>query len=90
MSEEMEVGDRIRVPIYCMGYASGYEDFTVELFRHCLGIFETNDHRKAQIFKPLCELYEIGPESKSDYIPNFGEYQTEFVQAWSDLPRVVE
>ena len=86
----MEQGERIRVKTYCMGHVTGFEDFTVELFRHCLGIFHTEQDRQAQQFTPLCELYEPGPDSKQDYISNYGEYQTQWVQAWGDLPRLTE
>ena len=71
----MKAGDRIRLTQYIMGlYANGTEDFTVEEFRFCLGIFKSEDHRQAGNFTPLCELYEAGPESKLDYISNYGEY----------------
>jgi len=83
----MKVGDRIRVIQYMMGCKVGTEDFTVEEFRYCLGIFEDEDRRKAQIFTPLCEIYEPGPSSKRDYISNFGKYNTEYVQAWCDIPK---
>ena len=78
----MKAGDRIRVfRIY-----GDTADYTVEEFRHCLGIFVSEAHRKAGMFTPLCDLYEPGPESKQDYIPNFGEYFTNEVQAWMDIP----
>ncbi|WP_110949196.1 hypothetical protein [Pseudomonas bohemica] len=82
----MKAGNRIRVSTYFMGYPTGYEDFTVEEFRYCLGIFQTPQHRQAGHFTPLCELYERGPDSENDYIPNYGEYFTNPVQGWSDLP----
>ena len=82
----MKAGDKIRVQHYMMGHPSYQEDFTVEEFRHCLGIFEDDEHRMAGRFTPLCELYENGPDSEHSYISNFGEYQTNQVQAWMDLP----
>lgn len=82
----MKAGDRIRVQKYVMGYPSHTEDYTVEEFRFCLGIFLDEDYRKANIFKPLCDLYERGPYSENSYISNFGEYYTNPVQAWMDIP----
>ena len=82
----MKAGNRIRVATYVMGYPSGFEDFTVEEFRYCLGIFQSPQHRLAGQFTPLCELYERGPDSHNGYIPNHGEYVTNLVQGWSDLP----
>lgn len=82
----MKPGCRIRVSTYVMGYECGFEDFTVEEFRYCLGIFRSEQHRAAGDFTPLCELYERGPDSENDYIPNYGSYVTNLVQGWSDLP----
>lgn len=79
----MIAGDRIRV----RGNWGDTEDFTVEEFRHCLGIFESNQHREAGSFTPLCNLYERGPESKNSYISNFGDYVTNEVQGWMDIPK---
>lgn len=82
----MRAGNRIRVTTYCMGHADGYEDFTVEEFRHCLGIFRSPQDREAGNFTPLCELFERGPDSQNKYISNYGEYVSDMVQGWSDLP----
>lgn len=83
----MKAGDRIRIIREIWGYRTGTEDFTVEEFRHCLGIFESEAHREAGRFTPLCELYERGPESEEKYISNFGEYTTNMVPAFMNLPR---
>jgi hypothetical protein len=82
----MKAGDKIRVFTYVMGHPCGTKNFTVEKFRHCLGIFETVAHKQAGRFTPLCDLFEPGPESKKRYISNFGEYDTNQVQAWMDIP----
>jgi hypothetical protein len=82
----MKSGDRIRVTTYIMGYESGFEDYTVEEFRYCLGIFQSPQHRQAGNFTPLCELFERGPDSENSYISNYGEYVTNMVQGWSDIP----
>jgi hypothetical protein len=87
MSKVMKAGDRIRVQFYHMGnHPSEQIDYTVEEFRHCLGIFETDQDREAENFTPLCKLYEPGPDSEQKYISNYGEYYTNKVQSWMDLP----
>ena len=83
----MKVGDRIRVQLYTiLGHPTQKKDYTVENFRDCLGVFLSVDDRTAERFTPLCELYEPGPESEQKYIPNYGEYHTNMVQSWMDLP----
>ena len=83
----MKAGDKIRVQFYIMGTPAYTEDYIVEEFRYCLGVFLSKDHRKAQNFKPLCELYEPAPDAKKGYIPNYGEYWTGYVQSWMDIPK---
>lgn len=82
----MKAGDRIRIQTYYRGSKDELIDYTVEEFRHCLGIFETDQDREAGRFTPLCEIYEPGPESEEKYIPNYGSYTSNLVQAWMDLP----
>lgn len=82
----MRAGNGIKVPEYCFGHLVGWNYFIVEEFRHCLGIFQSDQHRKAGNFTPLCELYERGPDSENSYISNYGEYVTNMVQAWIDVP----
>jgi len=69
-----------------MGHRSGTEDFIVEEFRHCLGIFANNEDRIMERFTPLCDLYGPGPESEQQYMSNRGEYITNMVPSWMDLP----
>ena len=83
----MKAGDKIRVQKYIMGFPAYTEDYTIEEFRYCLGFFESESHRKAGDFIPLCELYERGPDSEDGYIPNYGEYYTNPVQGWMDIPK---
>ncbi|MBL4795910.1 MAG: hypothetical protein JKY50_00695 [Oleispira sp.] len=83
----MKAGDRIRMTHYTMGYADGVVDFTVEEFRFCLGIFESDEHRQSGQFTPLCDLYEPGPDSEDQYISNFGPYMTNKVPSFMNLPR---
>ena len=78
----MKAGDRIRV----FTIFGDTEDYTVEEFRYCLGVFVSSNCRRAGAFTPLCDLYEKGPYSKRDYISNYGEYYTNKVQAWMDIP----
>ena len=85
----MKIGDRIRLETYLGGFniITGTEDFTVEEFRFCLGIFESEEHRQAGMFKPLCELYGPGPDSEDDYIANLGSYVTNQVPSFMNIPR---
>ena len=83
----MKAGDKIRVFTYVFGKETGVKDYIVEEFRYCLGIFQSENHRTAGEFTPLCDLYEPGPESEKKYISNFGEYYTNQVQAWMDIPK---
>ena len=83
----MKAGDRIRIQFYMYGSASSQKDYTVEEFRHCLGVFLSAEDRTAGKFTPLCDMYEPGPESKEKYIPNYGTYYTNQVQSWMDLPQ---
>ena len=78
----MKVGDRIRI----QDYYGGLNDFTIEEFRFCLGVFESQQHREAQSFTPLCELYEPAPDAKPKYIGNFGECWTAYVPSFMNLP----
>lgn len=83
----MEKGDKIKVDVGWSGMYSHWETFTVEEFRYCLGIFQSDEHRLAGNFTPLCELYESGANSEVKYISNYGEYTTNKVQAWIDIPK---
>jgi len=82
----MKAGDRVRLTCYMMAYPCGTEDYTIEEFRYCLGIFESEERRSAGKFTPLCELYEAGPESEISYISNFGEYTTNMVPSFMNIP----
>ena len=78
----MKAGDRIRL----QGHYGDLKDYTVEEFRYCLGVFLSKDHEQSGAFTPLCELYGRGPESENSYISNFGEYITNEVPIWMDIP----
>ncbi len=81
----MKAGDKIRCREYLMGVSTGTSDFTVEEFRFCLGVFQSDQHREAGRFTPLCDLYERGPESEDKYISNFGEYVSNQVPMFMNL-----
>jgi hypothetical protein len=70
-----------------VAYRFGHEDFTVEKFRDCLGYFETEQHRTAGHFTPICELYGFGAGSENSYLANHGEYIKNPVALWMQLPR---
>ena len=75
-------GDRIRIED-----RFGSEDHTLEVFRDCLGYFETDQHRTAGNFTPVFELYGFGAGSESGYLSNYGEYVKNPVALWMQLPR---
>jgi len=78
----MKAGDKIKVfTVY-----GDTADYIVEEFRYCLGVFASPQHREAGYFTPLCDLYENGAESEQKYISNYGEYYSNQVQAWMDIP----
>ena len=79
----MKAGDKIRIK-HQYGYL---EDFTVEEFRFCLGIFKSEEHRKAGNLTALCDLCEAGPESEHGYISNYGDYITNMVPSFMNLPK---
>jgi hypothetical protein len=82
----MKAGNKIRLQHYIFGHPLEQKDYVVEEFRHCLGIFLSDQHRQAEQFTPLCDLYEPGADSEQKYISNHGEYHTNMVQSWMDLP----
>lgn len=82
----MKAGDKIRVQKYMMGKAYDHEDYTVEEFRHCLGVFLCHNDRTASRFTPLCYLYEPAPDAIQGYIGNYGEYYDKWVPAYMNLP----
>ena len=75
-------GDQIRIED-----RFGCEDYTLEMFRDCLGYFETDQHRTAGDFTPVCGLYGFGAGSKHGYLGNHGEYIKNPVALWMQLPR---
>jgi hypothetical protein len=85
MSEQtgLYVGDWIRLT----GWYGQTYDLEVEMFRDCLGVFQSDQHRTAGRFTPLCELYEAGAGSERDYTPNFGEYIKNPVASWMQIPK---
>lgn len=85
--EIMQAGDRVRLNTYMMGLCTGTEDFTIEEFRYCLGVFYNEECREAGKFTPLCELYERGPDSEDKYISHFGEYVSNKVPSFMNIPK---
>ena len=85
MGGNIKIGDTIKVQRYTMGKPNGFANFKIEEFRHCLGFFESENCRKAGEFTPLCHLYIPGPNSKEEYIPNFGPYNTNMIPGWEKV-----
>lgn len=48
----MKVGDRIRLDLGWHGMYSDLQDFTVEEFRYCLGVFLSDEDRQAVNLHP--------------------------------------
>ena len=55
----MKIGDTIKLQVEYEGWTR----FKVEEFRHCLGIFKSDEAREAGRFRPLCKMYIGGPDS---------------------------
>ena len=83
----MKAGDKILIDVGWYGMYEELQDFTVEEFKYSLGIFKSDQHRQAGKFTPLCELYGTGPESETKYISNFGEYVTNQVPLFMNIPK---
>lgn len=83
----MQAGDRIRISKYICGHEIGQDDHTVEEFRYCLGVFLSENDRKAQRFTPLCDIYEPAPDAVQGYISNYGEYHDKWVPSFMNLPK---
>jgi hypothetical protein len=84
-SFHMKAGDRIRLDVGNGNY-SDLRDFTVEEFRFCLGIFLDDYRRYVGEFTPLCELYGPGPDSKHNYLNGYGDYITNKVPLFMNIP----
>lgn len=71
----MKAGDKVKVKL---GYDKhpDWREFKLEEFRYALGIFRSEEHRVMGKFTPLCELYEGGDDSETEYMPHMGEYFT--------------
>jgi len=83
-----QVGDTIRVLQDYWMYKKSYE-YTLEEFRLTLGFFKSEQHREAGVFTALSDedLYDSGPDSKSEYISNFGSYTSNQVPTFEIIRR---
>ena len=82
----VETGDKIALKYYYDETFSHEDIFEVVYFRFALGVFLSEDAKKAEHFTPLCELYKKSENSTQEYIGNYGEYFTNKIPAW----RIVE
>ena len=73
-----KAGDTIRIVRDDNWYGIEVLTFQLEVFRHTLGYFASDNDREASVFTPLSDpdLYGDGPESDSNYISNYGPYRT--------------
>jgi len=76
------VGDTVRVPREMFGKIIEVCEFKLEEFHFCLGFFESDAHRAASKFTPLCDLIEPAPDATWKYWSNFGEYVDKYVQRY--------
>lgn len=63
-------------------WGEGTEEYTVVEHRYTTGIFLSDEAKEAGHITPLCELYVTTTASKTKYIANYGEYQTNLIPAW--------
>lgn len=80
--DKPSVGDTVRVPRYMFGRFVELLEFKLEEFHYCLGFFESDAHRAASRFTPLCEIIEPAPDSNLNYWSHFGEYHDKYVQTY--------
>lgn len=75
---EPKAGDIIRIVRDNSWYGIEVLTFTLEVFRHMLGYFASEQDRKSSRFTALsdADLYGDGPDSQDDYISNYGPYRT--------------
>lgn len=75
---EPKAGDTIRIVRDTHWRGVEVLTFTLEIYRHTLGYFASEDDRIASRFTALSDpdLYGDGPESKDAYISNYGPYRT--------------
>lgn len=77
-----KAGDTVRVPREMWGHIIDVCEFKLEEFHYCLGFFESDAHRAASKFTPLCDLIERAPDAETKYWSNFGEYADKYVQRY--------
>ena len=79
--ETPKVGDTVRVPVYIFGKFAYFDKFKIESYNYCLGFYRGNPKTPCN-FTPLSELYEPGPESEIDYVSNYGQIHTSYIQTF--------
>ncbi|MDU7405630.1 MAG: hypothetical protein E7L15_17460 [Citrobacter portucalensis] len=79
-----KAGDVIRVVSDNYWRGTEVDEYTLEEFRFTLGFFKSDDHRTAGLFTALSDgdLWIDGPDSKDEYICNFGSYRSNQVPAF--------
>lgn len=79
-----KAGDVIRVVSDNGWRGTEVYEYKLEEFRFTLGFFKSDDHRTAGIFTALSdsELWVDGPDTKNEYICNFGSYRSNQVPAF--------
>ncbi|MBQ0243235.1 hypothetical protein [Citrobacter freundii] len=64
-------------------------EYTLEVYRFTLGFFESEDHRVAGRFTPICDsdLWIDGPDTEERYMPHMGLYHSNQVPAFDIIKR---
>lgn len=73
-------GDTVRV--VTDNWYVDINEYTLEVFHHCLGYFKAENDRKACKFTPLSSLLEPSPDAERVYLSHYGEVATKFVQTY--------
>jgi hypothetical protein len=82
----MKVGNRIRIAPEHLDRETEEREFIVVEHRQTFGVFWSEEAREAGDLTPLCDLYIPAEDSETEYIPNYGEYDTKMVPCWTVVP----
>lgn len=78
---EPKVGDTVRVPIYIFGNFAYFSEYKLEMYNYCLGFYKGSPKTPCN-FTPLSSLYEPAPDSEMQYISNYGQIHTDYIQTF--------
>lgn len=81
-----KIGDIVRVPWFIFGKLAYFKEFELTEYNYCLGFYKEGPKTPCN-FTPLSELYEPHPDSKREYVSNYGEIHTDYVQTFEVIAR---